>query len=334
MAVPSSRFLFGSVSWYGVLIALGASLALCLSIREEKRHRLPKDTMIDLALWVIPLGLIGARIYYVLFSWNSYRSNPISVLYIWEGGLAIYGGIIAGFIVVFLFCRHRHLSIWEICDILSPGLVLAQSIGRWGNYFNQEAYGLPVSNPAFQFFPLCVQVSEGGSLQWHMATFFYESLIDLFIFLFLYFKNQRQYFRKDGDCFRFYLFLYACGRLVIENLRMDSLYSFGKSVRISQLLSFCIILFILGREMKSVFQQKVFAEKQRSFTAKTLCLCLIIYAIPVFLYCLNFNLLSLEGPVPCTLFLAGFSLLSVCLFGFFYHFRSLEVPHACRLDQK
>ena len=334
MALPSSRFIVGSISWYGVLIALGASLALFLSIKEEKRRRLPKDTIIDLALYAIPCGLIGARIYYVLFSWNSYRSNPISILYIWEGGLAIYGGIIAGFITVLLFFRHRHLCLWTVCDILSPGLALAQSIGRWGNYFNQEAYGLPVTNPVFQFFPFCVLVPEGSGLQWHMATFFYESVTDFLIFLFLYIKSQKHYFQKDGDCFRSYLFLYACGRLVIENLRMDSLYSFGHSIRISQVLSFCILMFILTGEMIFFFRNNTAAGKCRSSVLKIFCLSVILYSAPVFLHCLNPHLLPMDEPLSYTLFLAGFSLAAILLYGLLYRIRSLEVPNANRLDQE
>lgn len=238
MSISPSRYVFGSVSWYGLLIVTGAALAVFLASREEKRAGLPKDTIIDLALWTLPMGIIGARLYYVAFSWPQYRDNPISILHIHEGGLAIYGGLIAGLLTVILFCRHRRLSFLKVCDVIAPGVALAQALGRWGNYFNQEAYGLPLTNPALFFFPIGVQIMENGVPVWHMATFFYESLLDFAIFLFLIIA-RRKLPHKTGDVFFAYLFLYGAARLVVENFRMDSLYS-GGGVRISQLLSVLI----------------------------------------------------------------------------------------------
>ena len=172
MAAPSSRLIFGLLPWYGVLIVVGISLAVLLASREANRLHLPEDTVIDLALRVLPLGILGARLYYVAFSWPVFRTHPLSVLYIWEGGLAVYGGIIAGLLTAFVFCRRRHIRFDMMLDILAPGVALAQSIGRWGNYFNQEAYGIPVSIPAFRFFPLAVLISENGVSVWHAAAFF------------------------------------------------------------------------------------------------------------------------------------------------------------------
>ena len=247
LSVPYSRLFLGIIPWYGLLIVIGASCAVFLASREADRCALPAEIIIDLALWVLPLGILGARFYYVLFSWPSFQSNPVSVLFLWEGGLAIYGGLLAGFAVVVLFCRKRNISLLLMSDILIPGVSLAQAIGRWGNYFNQEAYGLPLSqSSAFRFFPAAVQIMEPQGLTWHMATFFYESMLDLLIFLFLI-RGRRRLFRKEGDVFVFYLILYGSGRLVIENLRMDSLYM-GNSIRVSQLLSLllsmalCILL--------------------------------------------------------------------------------------------
>ena len=141
LSVPSSRFVWGPISWYGLLIVIGIILAVYLSVRESKRLQLPEDTILDLSLWILPSGIIGARLYYVLFSPQTFLENPVSILYIWEGGLAIYGGLIAGFLAIAFFCRKRKLSMLMMLDILVPGVVLAQSIGRWGNYFNMEAYG-------------------------------------------------------------------------------------------------------------------------------------------------------------------------------------------------
>ncbi len=242
---PSSRYIFGSLPWYSVLIVTGAAIAVILALREEKRVSIKKDTIIDLALWLLPLGIVGARIYYVAFSWPDFRDNPLSVLKIWEGGIAIYGAVIAGLIVVLVFSRIRKIPALLLCDLIAPGLVLAQGIGRWGNYFNMEAYGAPVENPALCFFPFSVLIPSDPSNPWHLATFFYESVWDIGVFILLMIL-RRHLFRRQGDVFFFYAFLYACGRLVIEDFRMDSLYA-ASSVRVSQLLSVlvCVILLIM-----------------------------------------------------------------------------------------
>ena len=241
--MPRSRFLIGSLPWYSVLILTGAALAIWLTERLAKRESLPPDTIVDLALRVLPAGILGARIYYVLFSWDSYRKDPLSVLRIWEGGLAIYGGILAGLIVILIFCRRRQLSVLTLCDLIVPGLALAQAIGRWGNYFNMEAYGwtLP-EHSALCFFPAAVLIPEGETAHWHLATFFYESICDFGLFLALL-ALRRRFRPVKGQLFRFYVFCYAAVRLVIEVLRMDSLYS--GTVRVSQLLSLLAMALLL-----------------------------------------------------------------------------------------
>ena len=241
-SIPYSRYLIYPVPWYSFLIVIGATLAVFLACRKEQRAGLPKDTVIDLAFWIIPSGIIGARLYYVIFSWNQFSVDFLSVFRVWEGGLAIYGGVIAGLIVLFLFARRRRLSALSICDVIVPGLALAQCIGRWGNWFNIEAYGLSISDPSFCFFPIAVQVPADQNA-WHLATFFYESVWDLLVFLFLTGLWHKPY-RKRGDMFFFYLFLYAAGRLVIEEMRLDSLYA--SSVRISQLLSVILCVSVLS----------------------------------------------------------------------------------------
>ena len=244
-SVPASRYILYPIPWYSFLIVLGVVLAVFLACREERRLGLKKDTVIDLVLWLLPAGILGARIYYVIFSWDQFRSDPLAVFRIWEGGLAIYGGVLAGLIVLVVFARHRKLSPLLLCDIIAPGLVLAQAIGRWGNYFNMEAYGLPLRNPSLCFFPLAVRIPENGVNVWHMATFFYESLWDLSIFCFLMVARRKLFGFRD-DVFFFYAFLYAAGRFVIEELRMDSLF-LSSSVRVSQLLSALVCLGVLLR---------------------------------------------------------------------------------------
>ena len=245
MQTPSSRLFLGLIPWYGLLIVLGAALAIFLAEKESRRLLMPADTVLDLALRILPAGILGARAYYVLFSWPVFQNNPLSALYIWEGGLAIYGGLIAGVAVLILFCRKRKLSVLQMLDIIVPGVVLAQTIGRWGNYFNQEAYGLPLpSDSPFAFFPLAVLIQEQASSSWHLATFFYESVWDFGIFVLLL-AGRRRWFRRRGDVFLFYLLCYSAGRLVIENLRMDSLW-LGTGIRISQLLSILILTAVIG----------------------------------------------------------------------------------------
>ena len=246
MATAPSRLIFGLIPWYSFLIVVGAALAIFLAVREEKRAGLKKDTVIDFALWALPIGIIGARIYYVVFSWSSFIDDFLSVFRVWEGGLAIYGGVIAGLLTARIFCRVRKISFFTLCDVIAPGLVLAQAIGRWGNYFNQEAYGLAVENPALQFFPFAVLIESDGL--WHMATFFYESLWNLLIFLFLI-RARRVFFHYRGDVISFYALLYACGRLVIEDFRMDSLYA-ARGLRVSQLFSVVLCLLVLARYVR------------------------------------------------------------------------------------
>ena len=245
MSVPYSSKIFGLVPWYSFLIVTGAAIAIILAVREERRTELKKDTVIDFALWVLPAGIIGARLYYVIFSWKDFKDDLLSVFRIWEGGIAIYGAVIAGILTAFIFSRKRKISFLTLCDMIAPGLILAQAIGRWGNYFNQECYGLIVENPSLQFFPFAVQIPGGNGLEWHMATFFYESVWNLIVFVFLMIA-RRKWFRYRGDVISFYAFCYACGRLIIEDFRTDSLYA-SSSIRISQLLSVLICLFLLLR---------------------------------------------------------------------------------------
>ncbi len=233
-AVPHSRYIIGTLPFYSVLIVTGILAALLLCTREEKRLGLPGDTVIDLALLTIPLGVIGARVYYVIFAWEMFSGNPLSVLYIWQGGLAIYGGVIGGVLAVLLFSWRRKMNPLRLIDMIVPTLALAQSIGRWGNYFNMEAYGAVITNPAWQFFPAGVLIPEGDGYVWHMATFFYESMWNLLVFCVLWFIVRRRK-RRHGVVALWYALLYGTGRFFIEGLRTDSLMS--GTLRVSQLLS-------------------------------------------------------------------------------------------------
>lgn len=233
---PVAFKLFGlEVRWYGILIAIGAFLAINVAEKMGKRYNY-KDGLYnlfssDLGIFVILLGVIGARLYYVIFQWDYYRENPGEILAIRNGGLAIYGGILAGLLATYIFSRIKKIKFMTILDCLAPAVPLAQAIGRWGNFINGEAHGGPTD------LPWGIMV-DGVKVH---PTFLYESLLDFFIFIVLYFfVSKRQKF--EGQLFTLYLIIYGCGRFFIEAMRTDSLY-FGP-FRVSQLLS--LILVVIG----------------------------------------------------------------------------------------
>ncbi len=232
--------LFGlSIHWYGVLIVTGVALAILLAMGREKRMHLPKDTVVDLALVCIPAAILGARLYFVAFSWKMYAGQPWwKIFAVWEGGMAVYGGVIAGVLAGWFYAKKKKLSFRKLTDLVAPCIPLGQAIGRWGNFVNQEAHGALVENPAWQFFPAAVNI--GGD--WFYATFFYESLWCALIVVALLVGEKKRFFRREGDQFLWYVFLYALERGVVEGMRTDSLYL--GSMRVSQGLSLAAALIV------------------------------------------------------------------------------------------
>ena len=226
--------IFG-VSWYAILIVSAIIIGYSYCSREARRLRVDQDMMIDFLLYAIPLSIVFARIYYVVFRFNMYSEDILSIFNIREGGLAIYGGVIGGLIAARATARKHNISMLTILDIVAPALVLGQAIGRWGNYINMEAYGLRIGEEYLQFFPFAVEIPVGEVWYWHMATFFYEFCWNLIVFALLIFIRHAQ--RRKGDVFFWYLLLYCAGRTVIEGVRYDSLTFISEFVRISQVLS-------------------------------------------------------------------------------------------------
>lgn len=236
---PTAIEIFGlTIHWYGVLIALGMALAVALASAREKRLGLPRETSLDLALAGIPAAIVCARLYYVLFSWRAYADDPVRALFIWEGGMAIYGGIIGGVLAGWAYSRRKRLPFLKLADLAAPSIALGQAIGRWGNYVNQEAYGALAARAWQRRFPISVLIQADG--QWHYATFFYESAWCLLIVAALLLAEKKRLFRRDGQLFGSYVFLYALERALVEGLRTDSLYL--GPVRVSQLLSLLALL--------------------------------------------------------------------------------------------
>ncbi len=220
------------IHWYAVLIVIGIALGVALAWKRERRMGLPRETTLDLALICVPLALIGARAYYVLFSLDEFAGEPWwKVFAVWEGGMAIYGGLIAGLLGGLCYARVKKLPFARLADLVAPSIALGQAIGRWGNFINQEAHGAAVANPALQFFPVAVPI-DGG---WYYATFFYESAWCLLVAALLLWAERRGRFRRAGDEFLAYAFLYALERAVVEGMRTDSLYL--GAMRVSQGLS-------------------------------------------------------------------------------------------------
>lgn len=232
------------IYWYSVLIALGIIIGLYLLIKEAKKQNISQDIIIDIAFYTIIWGIIGARIYYVIFNIKPYLSNPLSILYIWEGGLAIYGGIIGGFITLIYQTKKKNIKLSKLTDMIVPSLILAQAIGRWGNFFNQEAHGSIVSLEFLKKLHLPNFIIKGMYINgnYYHPTFLYESLWCLLGFILLIVVRKLSNKRKDGTLTYIYLIWYGTGRFFIESLRTDSLYL--GIFRISQIVS--IIIIIIG----------------------------------------------------------------------------------------
>ena len=263
----------GGIYWYGILIALGLMLALAFCMSQRHKYGISEDNLMDAVLWGIPCGVIGARLYYVVFYLDLFRDaegklNWSKVIAIWDGGLAIYGAVIATVLVCLVLSRVEKFRLWALMDLVVMGLLIGQAVGRWGNFMNREAFGSETTLP----WRMQLVLRTGETVQVH-PTFLYESLWNVVGLLLIVFVVSRAR-RFDGENTCFYFLWYGIGRFWIEGLRTDSLYLFDwtlfdKPIRVSQALSLVMIvvslalLLIAGnrKERKPLFVQVVAAAE-------------------------------------------------------------------------
>ena len=234
------------IHYYGIAIALGLVLAVLYGCKRCKEFGIKEDDLIDGVLWVTPFAILCARLYYCVFRWEIYAPNPISILYIWEGGLAIYGGVIGAVIGVLVFCKVKKIKVPALLDLVALGFLIGQSMGRWGNFFNREAFGAETES----FLRMGLYNSVTGLTKFYHPTFLYESLWNAIGFIGLhFFSKKRQY---DGQIALGYAAWYGLGRCMIEGLRLDSLY--WGPFRVSQLLAavscFIAVAVLLWQNMR------------------------------------------------------------------------------------
>lgn len=262
---PPASFSIGSfeVRMYGIIIALGLVLAVVYALRRREQFGISEDDLMDGVLWIAPFAILCARLYYCAFEWDYYKNDPISILYIWEGGLAIYGAVIGAAIGVVLHCKvFKKISVLAVLDLVSLGFFIGQTMGRWGNFFNREAHGGVTEN--FLRMGLLNPTTMEGS--YYHPTFLYESVWNLIGFILLHFFSKKR--KYDGQVALCYVAWYGLGRCFIEGLRTDSLW--WGPFRVSQLLAAvscvaaAVALFLLGRKAhkpEDLFVNKVAARK-------------------------------------------------------------------------
>ena len=228
---PPRSFQLGplTIHFYGAIIALGLVLAVLYASRRSREFGIKEDDLLDGVLWVTPFAILCARAYYCLFSWEQYAANPIKVLYIWEGGLAIYGGVIGAVVGVLVFCHVKKIRTATILDLVLLGFLIGQSLGRWGNFFNREAFG--AETDTFLRMGLMNRYTE--EVTYYHPTFLYESVWNAAGFLLLHLLSKKR--KYDGQIALGYAAWYGLGRTFIEGLRTDSLY--WGPFRVSQLLA-------------------------------------------------------------------------------------------------
>ncbi|NEQ11876.1 MAG: prolipoprotein diacylglyceryl transferase, partial [Moorea sp. SIO4E2] len=252
-----------TIRWYGLLIASAVLIGVSLSQYLAKSRNVNPDLLGDLAIWLVISAIPGARLYYVLFQWKQYAQRPDQIIAIWNGGIAIHGAILGGILAAIIFARLNKLSVWLLVDLVVPSLILGQAIGRWGNFFNSEAFGAPTDLPWKLYIPLGQRPLSFNNFDYFHPTFLYESVWNLLVFgllMTLFFRDlRRKPHLKVGTMALVYMVAYSTGRFWIEALRMDSLML--GPLRIAQVVSLVAIalgvaglgwLYWIGRSLPDV----------------------------------------------------------------------------------
>ena len=260
---PARSFSIGplTINFYGLIIAIGLMLAVVYGCKRAKQFGMSVDDLTDGVLFIVPFAIVCARLYYCIFSWKDYADDPISILYIWKGGLAIYGGVIGAGIGIVVFSLVKKIKVGAVLDITSLGFLIGQSIGRWGNFFNREAFGAETDS----FLRMGLTHKITGQITYYHPTFLYESVWNAAGFVLLHFLSKKRKF--DGQIVLGYLAWYGLGRTFIEGLRMDSLY--WGNFRVSQLLAACTCFIGVALLMVNAFRDHDPAKLQANiYTAK------------------------------------------------------------------
>ncbi len=248
-----------TIYWYGVIIGTGVLLGLWIATREAVRRGLAKETFVDLVLFAVPIAILCARTYYVIFEWNYYSKHLSEIPKIWEGGLAIHGGLIGAIVTGIVFAKRRGLSFWKLADIAAPSIILGQAIGRWGNFMNQEAHGGPVTRQFLENLHLSDFIINQMYIngQYYHPTFLYESVWNFVGFLIL--LALRNVNLRRGELFLSYLVWYSIGRFFIEGMRTDSLM-LTAHLRMAQVMSIALIVIAVGlwivRRVKGLAEER------------------------------------------------------------------------------
>ncbi|MDD3014544.1 MAG: prolipoprotein diacylglyceryl transferase [Candidatus Gastranaerophilales bacterium] len=231
------------IFWYGIIIALAFLAGLAVTVKIAKKQGENPDKILNLAIFLLLGAIIGARLYFVLFNWGFYKFHLQEIFMTWHGGLSIHGAIIGGFITGAVYTKLNKLPLLKYADFVSPGLILGQAIGRWGNFFNSEAFGFPTDLPWKLYIPIENRPPEYLNYQYFHPTFLYESIWNFTVFLLLFFVFRKKFEGKNGSLFFIYLILYSLGRFIVEGFRVDNIYII-LGMPIAKLMS--IIFIIIG----------------------------------------------------------------------------------------
>lgn len=258
-----------SIYWYSLFILMAFIIGFLLVKKEIKRHKdINEDFLYDYFFWLVPLVILGARVYYVIFEWDIYKTNIIEAFKIWNGGLAIHGGIIAGLIYTYFYTKKHHVNTIRLMDIAAPSLILGQALGRWGNFFNQEAFGPIVKSEVLRNLHIPEFIIDGMYINgvYHHPTFFYESVVCLLGFIIMillrkYYKNL-----KLGTVSGIYFLIYGIERFFVEGLRQDSLML--GPLKVAQLVSIFMIIAGITFIIISIKKNISYIEEEKSTKKK------------------------------------------------------------------